>query len=426
MPSSHNSFFGATAGQSNTTGSSNSFFGSGAGLLNATGGANSYFGVQAGLNNTTAGGNSFFGFQAGLNTTGGDNTFSGHSAGLNNTSGLQNSFFGKFAGLNNTTGSNNTFVGYNSGTSNASASNNTFIGANANGAAGITNATAIGSGASVQQSNSVVLGNSANVGIGTTAPEQRLHVVGNSGFMGNVGIGTTNPLRTIQIGGSPDALFTVEPSTGSPNAGYIRFGDQTGWRLLFARSREFSGGPLNTGCCTGVLITLQDNGDVDIFGRVFANSILTNGPASMGNTSINGTLSVSHGCNGCDSPSDRNLKANLSAVNPRTILDRLTKIPIQTWNYKSDPESVRHIGPMAQDFRAAFNLGKDDKTLHTVDAQGVTMAAIQGLHRLSLEQQAQIQMLQEKLKQQQKQITALKQLVTAKRAGRRTYKRTVR
>jgi len=424
--SSHNSFFGATAGQSNTTGSSNSFFGSGAGLLNATGGANSYFGVQAGLNNTTAGGNSFFGFQAGLNTTGGDNTFSGHSAGLNNTSGLQNSFFGKFAGLNATTGSNNAFFGYNSGPSNSFESNNTFIGANSNGTAGITNATAIGSGARVQQSNSVVLGNNANVGIGTTAPQQRLHVVGNSGFMGNVGIGTTNPLRTIQIGGSPDALFTVEPSNASPDAGYIRFGDQTGWKLHFGRSREFSAGPLNTGE-TGVLMTLHDTGDVRITGRVVASSMFINGPADIGNnTSINGTLSVAFGCNGCDSPSDRNLKANLSAVNPRTILDRLTKIPIQTWNYKSDPESVRHIGPMAQDFRAAFNLGKDDKTLHTVDAQGVTMAAIQGLHRLSLEQQAQIQILQEKLKQQQKQITALKQLVTANRAGRHTYKRAMR
>jgi hypothetical protein len=79
---------------------------------------------------------------------------------------------------------------------------------------------------------------------------------------GNVGIGTSNPLRTLQIGASPDALFTVEPGV-SPDAGYIRFGDRTGWRLNFARSRESSGGPLNTGT-TGFIMTIQDNGRVGI------------------------------------------------------------------------------------------------------------------------------------------------------------------
>lgn len=83
---------------------------------------------------------------------------------------------------------------------------------------------------------------------------------------GNIGIGTTNPLRTLQIGPSIDAAFTVEPADVSPNAGYIRFGDQTGWKLHFGRSRESSainGTPLNTGT-TGVLMTIQDNGNVGI------------------------------------------------------------------------------------------------------------------------------------------------------------------
>src|SRR5262249_52377208 len=78
-----------------------------------------------------------------------------------------------------------------------------------------------------------------------------------------VGIGTTNPLRALQIGASPDAAFTFEPADASPNAGYIRFGDQTGWKLHFGRSRERSGGPPNSGT-TGALMTLQDNGNVGI------------------------------------------------------------------------------------------------------------------------------------------------------------------
>jgi hypothetical protein len=84
---------------------------------------------------------------------------------------------------------------------------------------------------------------------------------------GNVGIGTTNPIRALTIGPSLDAGFTIEPTDGTPNAGYIRFGDGTGWRLHFGRSREASRGQLNTGE-TGVLMTIQDNGTIFISGDI--------------------------------------------------------------------------------------------------------------------------------------------------------------
>ena len=45
-----------------------------------------------------------------------------------------------------------------------------------------------------------------------------------------------------------------------------------------------------------------------------------------------------------------------------------------------DP-STRHIGPMAQDFYGAFNVGMDDKHIATTDEDGVALAAIQGLNR---------------------------------------------
>jgi len=50
------------------------------------------------------------------------------------------------------------------------------------------------------------------------------------------------------------------------------------------------------------------------------------------------------------------------------------------WNYKSNP-SVQHIGPMAQDFYSAFGVGHDDKHISTVDADGIALAAIQGLYK---------------------------------------------
>ena len=80
--------------------------------------------------------------------------------------------------------------------------------------------------------------------------------------------------------------------------------------------------------------------------------------------------------------SDRSAKANFSSINPRDVLEALSQIQVETWNYESQDPTIRHMGPMAQDFYAAFGLGKDDKHISTVDADGVALAAIQGLYRL--------------------------------------------
>lgn len=63
------------------------------------------------------------------------------------------------------------------------------------------------------------------------------------------------------------------------------------------------------------------------------------------------------------------------------VLEKVAALPISTWNYKADPPTVRHLGPMAQDFMAAFGLGDDDTVINMVDANGVVMVAIQALHR---------------------------------------------
>ena len=53
---------------------------------------------------------------------------------------------------------------------------------------------------------------------------------------------------------------------------------------------------------------------------------------------------------------------------------------MESWSYKARPGN-KHIGPMAQDFHAAFGLnGSDDTHIATVDESGVALAAIQGLN----------------------------------------------
>ncbi len=77
--------------------------------------------------------------------------------------------------------------------------------------------------------------------------------------------------------------------------------------------------------------------------------------------------------------SDRNVKENFKPIDPQAVLAKVANLPIQEWNYISTPGQM-HVGPVAQDFKAAFNLGADDKHIATVDADGVAFAAIQGLN----------------------------------------------
>jgi hypothetical protein len=86
--------------------------------------------------------------------------------------------------------------------------------------------------------------------------------------------------------------------------------------------------------------------------------------------------------------SDRNAKENFTAINARDVLARVAALPVTEWNYRTEGKAVQHIGPMAQDFQAAFGLaGPDDRHIAVVDEGGVALAAIQGLNQ-KLEEQA--------------------------------------
>jgi hypothetical protein len=120
-------------------------------------------------------------------------------------------------------------------------------------------------------------------------------------------------------------------------------------------------------------------------------------------TDTNATTGVAlaPGSGAWSSLSDRNAKENFASASAREILDQVAALPLATWNYKAQGAGVRHLGPTAQDFHAAFGLGENDRTIATVDADGVALAAIQGLnHKLDervKEQAAEIQELKVRL-----------------------------
>jgi hypothetical protein len=88
--------------------------------------------------------------------------------------------------------------------------------------------------------------------------------------------------------------------------------------------------------------------------------------------------------------SDVNRKHLFRSLSGEDVLTRLRSLPIQTWSYRVEDSSVRHLGPTAQDFRAAFGLGNDEKVIGTVDADGVALSGVQALDRRTLQQQAEI------------------------------------
>ncbi len=88
-----------------------------------------------------------------------------------------------------------------------------------------------------------------------------------------------------------------------------------------------------------------------------------------GDTLLDGNLSVL---------SSRAAKEGLAPVDALATLERVSKLPLLEWSYLGDGE-VRHVGPTAEDFRAAFLLGQDGRSINPLDLAGVALAAIQGL-----------------------------------------------
>jgi hypothetical protein len=95
------------------------------------------------------------------------------------------------------------------------------------------------------------------------------------------------------------------------------------------------------------------------------------------------------GGNSWNSVSDRATKENFSPADGEAILETLALLPVQEYNLKSQDASIRHIGLVAQDF-ARFGYGESDKAINLEDADGVAMAAIQGLYAENQELKAQV------------------------------------
>lgn len=147
------------------------------------------------------------------------------------------------------------------------------------------------------------------------------------------------------------------------------------WRVS-GGFRVFTSSNLSTG------VTIQSGATVSNWGQ--SNAVISTSTGAFLSTSGVWT-----------NTSDVNRKHLFAEVSGEDVLTRLRTLPITTWSYRVDSDNVRHLGPTAQDFSAAFGLGSDETTIGTVDADGVALAAAQALERRTTEQAARIQALEQ-------------------------------
>jgi hypothetical protein len=210
---------------------------------------------------------------------------------------------------------------------------------------------------------------------------------------GNVGVGTASPSEALNVSGSDgDTTIRVDETNGTASA------------------RE--------------LVHLENNGGVQL------NTVDSSTGATWGTNNISGNYRIAKTGAGVfafelqgsgaltiagalTQNSNRDAKTNIIDVNPETILSKVADLPISTWTYKADESKATHLGPMAQDFAAAFGLGQDNLHIAPADMAGVSLAAVQALNKQVSQKDAEIAKLQEQNAEMAQRLSNLEALVNS-------------
>lgn len=187
-----------------------------------------------------------------------------------------------------------------------------------------------------------MIADSPNIGVLAEAPTAMIAV-------GKVAVGTTAhdpaaPLHVQQSGSTDPVELCLQLESSVPPQQVFKTGHDE-WFFAMTSDKQFK---------------ISKNGTGGVEAKFFDN----------GNLTLRGTLTET---------SDVNVKHDIQTIDPQHILDRLIDIDIATWRYNDDPQAL-HLGPMAQDFAAAFGLGDTTTGIANIDANGVAFAAIQALH----------------------------------------------
>ncbi len=254
--------------------------------------------------------------------------------------------------------------------------------------------------------NSLLIDAGGAVSVGTASPASgaKFHVETGGGAVDDfvvtgdskIGIGTNSPDAATHahiVHGSGNALRLEETRAGTPD-NFIAWYD-AGGRTGFLGHPNPANNQMWMANEAGESLVLSTNGST-------AHVVVD----TSGNVTTTGTV------NGV---SDRNAKEAIVPVDTGKMLEKVLGLPISEWSYKGDDPSVRHVGPMAQDFRAGFGLGKDDKTISFHDPAGVALAAIQGLNEVVEAKDLRIEQLEERNRELEARIGRIERAMQAGR-----------
>ncbi len=235
------------------------------------------------------------------------------------------------------------------------------------------------------------------------APENSIFVAA-SGF---IGMGTASPGSELHIKASAtpelrfeDATRTWAQRMSGSGLAFTAPGDTDASFLI----RD--DGEVRVGSNGADVFEIEVNGDLK--SRANGDATTTNRlffDASAGDLTILGDLSAAN----FSGSSDRNLKHNIEPVDTAEVLAAVSQMPISTWSYKTDAPNIRHIGPMAQDFKAAFDLGQPETRIGVMDLSSVSLAAIQELNNQLQEKTNEVEDLKQRMEQLETALLALQQ-----------------
>ena len=203
--------------------------------------------------------------------------------------------------------------------------------------------------------NALYIDQDGDIGLGTGSPTARLHISDGAALVNDTttrtgaGVGSFQVTHTAAAATDSHVLMNLE-ANGQVNFLFKDNADNVTWKQI-----------MNGGAGVASTFTISRDGSG-------SNEFVL---GHSGDLTITGTLTEG---------SDASRKENFATIDPTEVLSKVIAMPITTWNYL-EQEEITHMGPMAQDFYAAFGLGATEKGIANIDSNGVAFGAIQGLHQ---------------------------------------------
>jgi hypothetical protein len=306
----------------------------------------------------------------------------------------QEAFIG--AGESNKANSQAAFVG--AGVSNLAGAAETFVGAGyGNAAEGQGSAIVAGGLSSGTVPGNVITGQDAFIGAGdlnTIAANEAFVGAGQSNAIASgatyavIGGGYTNTVSGVSgaIGGGAENKVTGEYGMITGGAANVASGVAAtvagGYENTASGQYSFAAALESNANKNGCFVWADESTNAGKLTPNVANQFIvraTGGVVFLSNAAETTGVSLAPGSGAWASASDRNLKRDVTRIDDADVLAKVAALPITAWSYISE-QGVRHVGPMAQDFYAAFKVGEDDRHITSIDEDGIALAAIKALN----------------------------------------------